>query len=259
MTTLMSPSAPRMARGDPSAAERRKNERRVSSATRVTVSAIGTMIALAGIEHGVGEILQGNVASDGIMIESWPESDAFRILSGEPAMTVVPNLLVTGILAVIVSLLFLVWVTAFIQRKHGGLVLILLSLVMLLVGGGFGPPLIGILLGIAATRINAPLGWWRTHLTGGTRWFLATAWPWFLGADLIAFLSLFPGMVLVGHFFSGDPVPDAFVYALILSACGFLGLSIVAAFAYDIQHQRGEPLTQASSTVRLPAVTLPAT
>jgi hypothetical protein len=54
---------------------------------------------LAGIEHGVGEIVQGNRAPAGTMIESWPDSAPFEIVGGEPAMTIVPNLLLTGILA----------------------------------------------------------------------------------------------------------------------------------------------------------------
>jgi len=135
------------------------------SATRVTVSTFGTLAGLAGIEHGIGEVLQGNVAPEGVMISSWPESELFGILAGEPAMTIVPNLLATGILAIFVSLVFLVWATIFVQRKHGGLVLIALSVVMLLVGGGFGPPILGIIVGVAATRINAPPAWWRTHLS----------------------------------------------------------------------------------------------
>jgi hypothetical protein len=102
------------------------------NATKVTVSTFGVLAGLAGIEHGIGEILQGNRAPGGVVIESWPESELFGIVGGEPAMTIVPNLLVTGILAIFVSVIFVVWVTMFVQRKHGGLVLILLSLVMLL-------------------------------------------------------------------------------------------------------------------------------
>jgi hypothetical protein len=108
------------------------------SATKVTVSTFGVLTGLAGIEHGIGEMLQGNIAPDGMTILSWPESALFDILAGEPAMTVIPNLLVTGILAILSSLIFLIWATLFVQRKHGGLILILLSIVMLLVGGGFG-------------------------------------------------------------------------------------------------------------------------
>src|SRR6266498_2748870 len=116
------------------------------NATKVTVATFGALAGLAGLEHGIGETLQGNRAPDGMLIVSWPGSAFFRIVAGEPAMTIVPNMLVTGILAILVSLAFLMWVTMFVQRKHGGLVLILLSLVMLLVGGGFGPPLLGIIL-----------------------------------------------------------------------------------------------------------------
>lgn len=127
----------------------------------MTVSTFGALAGLAGIEHGIGEVLQGNRATDGVMILSWPESELFRILTGEPAMTFVPNLLLTGLLAIVVSLVFLVWTTAFVGREHGGLVLIVLSVVMLLVGGGFGPPILGVIVGIAATRIDAPPRWWR--------------------------------------------------------------------------------------------------
>jgi len=207
------------------------------NATRVTVSTFGTLAGLAGIEHGVGEILQGNAAPGGIMILAWPESEVFRILGGEPAMTIVPNLLVTGILAIILSLVFLVWATRFVQRKHGGLVLILLSVAMLLFGGGFGPPLLGIIVGSTATRINAPFTWWRAHLSAGLWRFLGKLWPWSFLAALIAWLLLLPGSIILDYFFGvNDP---NLIYAFIFSAFGFLLLTIVAGFAYDIQQQNG--------------------
>jgi hypothetical protein len=171
------------------------------NATRATVSTFGALAGLAGIEHGVGEVLQGNVAPDGVMILSWPESEVFDILTGEPAMTIVPNLLATGILAILVSLVFLVWAIMFVQRKHGGPVLILLSVVMLLVGGGLGPPIIGVIVGVAATRINVLLTWWRTHLSDGSRRFLAKLWTWCFVAGVTAWLSLMPGTILLDFFF----------------------------------------------------------
>ena len=70
------------------------------NATRVTVSTFGTLTGLAGIEHGIGEVLQGNSTPKAFVILSWPGSEAFRILAGEPAMTIVPNLLATGIVAI---------------------------------------------------------------------------------------------------------------------------------------------------------------
>ena len=74
----------------------------------------------------------------------------------EPALTFIPNYLVSSILSVFIGLLIIVWSTAFIQRRQGGIVLIILSAALLLVGGGIFPPLIGVVGGIAGTRINKP-------------------------------------------------------------------------------------------------------
>jgi hypothetical protein len=216
------------------------------NATKVTVSTFGVVAALAGLEHGIGEILQGNRAPDGMMILSWPESAFFRIVAGEPAITIVPNLLVTGILAVIASLVFLVWVTMFVQRKHSGLVLILLSLVMLLVGGGFGPPLLGVILGVAATRIHAPFRWWRTHQSSGARQFLTKLWPWSVVAGLIAWLLLLPGSTLLDYFV-GVTNPERTMATLVFSAFGLLLLAIVTGFVYDTQRQIEAKQTPAMS------------
>lgn len=207
----------------------------MKSATKVTVSTFGVLAALAGLEHGIGEILQGNTAPEGIVIESWPHWEPMQIVSGEPAMTIVPNLLVSGILTVLISLIFLAWVTLFIERKHGGLVLILLSILLLLVGGGFGPPLLGILLGITATRIHAPLTWWRKLLPVGLQRFLARVWLGSLVAAFCAWLVMFPGSILLGYY--GNVDDPNLVPVLVFLAFGLLLLTIVAGFAYDIRQQ----------------------
>jgi hypothetical protein len=63
--------------------------------------------------------MQGNRAPGGIVITSWPDAEPFRILAGEPAMPLVPGMRATGILVILVSLLFLVWATMFMQRTRG--------------------------------------------------------------------------------------------------------------------------------------------
>ena len=215
------------------------------NATEVFASTFGAIMALAGIEHGIGEILQGNVAPSGIMILSWPESPFFRSLGGEPAMTIIPNLLVTGILAILFSLALLVWATLFVQRENGGLIMILLSFAMLLVGGGIFPPILGIIIGAVATRINAPLTWWRAHLSVGFQRFLEKLWPWSYTACIITWLSVFPGLALFGYFFGvNDP---ALILVLLFFALGTLLLTIVTGFAYDIQWRKeNNPLSLSS-------------
>jgi hypothetical protein len=121
------------------------------SKTRVAASAIGIFAGVGGASHGPGEMLQGNIAPSGIMIEAWPELTA---LGGEPAMTIIPSLLVTGVLTIIFGLLVAIWAGKFVSRKNDGMVLILLSIIMLLVGGGIVPPLFGIAAGIIGALIN---------------------------------------------------------------------------------------------------------
>lgn len=205
----------------------------MKSATRVYAATFGAIMALAGIEHGIGEITQGSVAPNGIMILSWPESEFFGSLGGEPAMTVIPNLLITGILAVLVSLALLLWSVLFVQRKKGGLIMILLSAAMLLVGGGIFPPLFGILIGVVATRIHSPLTWWGRHLSSGSRRFLAKLWPWSFTACIVAWPAVFP----VGYFF-GERYP-AFILVVLFLALGTLLLTVLCSFAYDVQRQEG--------------------
>jgi len=131
------------------------------SAIRIVAIAFGIVVALAGLEHGIGEILQGRVRPPALVFESWPESRFLEVLSGEPAMSVIPNLLVSGILTVIVSLGLLLWSATGLRMVHPGVGLIALSFLLLLVGGGLGPPLMLLIVGLAATRIEHPVSWWR--------------------------------------------------------------------------------------------------
>ncbi len=209
----------------------------MNNATRAFASTFGAIMALAGIEHGIGEVLQGSVAPSGIMILSWPNSAFFRNVAGEPAMTVIPNLLVTGILAILLSLALLVWATLFVQRKNGALVMILISIAMLLAGGGIFPPILAILIGVVASRIHSPLTWWRTHLSPGVRQFLAGLWPWSFAACVIAWLLMFAGPALLGYFFGAEG--SDLVWALLLLAFGTLLSTILTGFARDAQKQAG--------------------
>ncbi len=118
---------------------------------RIAASALGIFTGLGGATHGPGAILQGNVAPSGLFFEAWPSLTA---LSGEPAMTIIPNLLVTGILTIIVGVIVAIWAGAYIEKKWGGLVMILLTVALLLVGGGLMPPLFGFAAGILGVVLN---------------------------------------------------------------------------------------------------------
>jgi MFS family permease len=204
-----------------------------NSATRIVASTLGVLAGLFGIEHGYFETLQGNGAPGGIYILAMgPPCQTNKMWHGcEPAMTIIPNFFVTGVIAIIVSFIVIVWAAVFVQRKHGGLVLILLSIIQLLVGGGLVPLALGITAGVAGTRIYEPFTWWRAHLSVHARSFLAALWPW----SLIAFVVWFPGEWILGYFFN-EYLLNLTLFTMFFSLALML-LTVLTAFAHDIQRQ----------------------
>lgn len=195
------------------------------------MSVFGVLAGLAGIEHGVGEMLQGSGRPAGLMIESWPHSAALEVLGGEPAMTIVPNLFVTGLLAVLVSLAMVIWSGWFVDRRHGGLILIALSALLLLVGGGFGPPLIGIISGVAVMVPSVE----SRRQPGVVSRALARSWPWITGAGVLGYLLLMPGTVILDVSWG---VSSSSAVA-VLSVFSFVSL-ILALFAARARDRLGE-------------------
>lgn len=197
----------------------------------------GLLAGLGGITHGIGEVLQGNIVPSGIIIDSWTQGPIATNMGGEPAMTIVPNLLVTGLLTIVVSLAILVWAAVFVQRKNGGRILIGLSIVMLLVGGGFGPPIIGILAGAAGTGINAPLTGWRSRLSANVQHLLAKLWPWAFGAAAISGTFLVVGSVILVYVF-GLNNDDLFLNSFYFTVLALI-LTVFMTPVYDNQNSEG--------------------
>jgi hypothetical protein len=213
-----------------------KNRFSTFSAAGGIASIFGALAGLGGLIHGIGETLQGNVAPGGISFNSWTVGPIATNMGGEPAMTIIPNLLVTGILTILVSLMVIVWSIAFVQRKNSGLILLLLSIAMLLLGGGFAPPIIGFLAGIAGLGIRSPHTWWRAHLSINVQRFLAKLWPWVFSVCVINGVFLVVGSVILVYFF-GLNNPDLFVNSFFFAIISVL-LSIIIGIAYDIQNNK---------------------
>jgi hypothetical protein len=214
------------------------------NATRVTTGVMGTLFGLAGLEHGIGEIMQGNIAPAGIMFVSWPDAKFFSNVAGEPAMSLVPNMLVSGVLTILVSLAFIAWATRFVQRRNGALVLILMSIILLLVGGGFGPPVSGIILGIATTRMKPSLHGWPSRLPVGVLTFITRIWPECLSACVLAWLVMLPGSSILAYYFGVDD--PTLTQILILAAFSLLFLTIFTGYVHDgIQQEDNKTLSNA--------------
>jgi hypothetical protein len=216
-------------------------------AARWIATVFGVLSGIGGMLHGIGEILQGNAAPDSMLIESWTVGPVATHMGGDPAFTVVPNLLVTGILSLIVSVSMIGWALACIHRKHGGLVLIALAIAMLLVGGGFGPPTLGLLAGIGGLGIKASYHLWRKCIHTAVVRFLASLWPWVFGVCVINGLFLTVGHV-IGVVFLGVTDAALFLHSFFL-AVALLLVSILMGIAYDVHLTRDQCLPQKAESI----------
>ncbi len=195
-------------------------------ATRTAAVTLGVLAGIAGLEHGFFETLQGNTRPVGLMFPSWGPQvcDPARIWHAcEPAMSLLPNLLATGIITLVLSLAILAWSAGFIQTKHGGAVLLLLCVAQLMLGGGFFPPLIGLVSGAAGTGILKPFSRPPSRLTR----FIARLWPWPLVLLTVWLVAQFP----VGAFFN-DWLKSVIGLALLFIVV-MLPLSVWGANAHD--------------------------
>lgn len=206
-------------------------------AARIFGGLFGVMAGLGGIRHGIGEIRQGSTSPEGMIFDSWSEGPISRNMDGEPAFSLVPDLLATGILTLAVSAALLVWSIGFIQRPRGAHVLILLSIALFLFGGGFGPPLVGVLAGVGMIAIEAPHPWVRRSIPGSVIQPLAALWPWLYAVSATTGAFVFIGSLILVY------ISDANYATVVLNSFYLMILSMILTIAAGVAHQstRGEP------------------
>jgi hypothetical protein len=192
--------------------------------TRIYVAILGTLAVLAGMAHGVFEILQGPV----------PTTD---ILTRIGAYSVYNNYEAAGIGTLFIGLLLLSLTIFYIDRKNAPLLFLFLTTLFFIVGGGFAP-VFGLLIAWAvATQITRPLSWWNTFFPKPLVKWLAKAWLTFL---IIGFILLLLG-IEIWLFFT--PPGKSFQINWIDYLCwAFLGMgfmmqimTIISGFARDIE------------------------
>lgn len=201
----------------------------------VTASIFGAYGGLLGMEHGFFETLQGDVTAPGMRILAVGSGELPFPFGHEPAMTVIPNFQMTGIAALAVGLAIVVWSAAFVRSRFGAWVLFFLSVLLLFVGGGFGPISVLIAACIAAGTIDKPLAWWRRSLPAGLRRKLAMLWRWCLSGVLL----YVPVEFAAGQIFHLENdhrqiltnLNLMFTYPML----GLIGLTLVCGIAHEIE------------------------
>jgi hypothetical protein len=212
----------------------------MNRATTTLFLTLSILAGIMGIEHGIGEVLEGYRPTEGVFILSWPTSAFFEIMGGEPAMTIVPNYFITGLLAIFFSGAFLfLSVKPSLDRKAITILFVILFL-MLVTGAGFGPPILGLVAVLVALKRNSQLKTW-SKLPSKLHSVLGMLWPWSFTLCLIGWLMLFPGAPLIAFYTGTD---NALLMVVpILVAFTSIPITLLLGFSRDILRRKPELLS----------------
>lgn len=207
----------------------------MNNATRITVATLGTIFGISGMNHGFFEMLQGNVSTGGLFISAIGESQKMWIHGNEPAFTLIPNFLMTGIAAMVVGFAIIIWSLGFVHKKNGPTVFLLLFVLILLVGGGVAQIFFFPWFWLVSTQINQPFVWWKKILPIKIQKPLGKLWLWSLGISSALLIVVLE--IGVTGFVPAVNDPDA-VLSIMLACLGMemvaLPLTFVSGFARDM-------------------------
>jgi hypothetical protein len=206
------------------------------NATRVIATTIGVIFGISGFNHGFFEFLQGNTPADGIVIQAIGEAQRFWVEGTEPAFTMIPNFLISGLLSMALGLTIVIWSLRFIQTRYGRTVYLALFILLFLVGGGIGQIIFFIPAWAFATQMNKPLTWWRKVLPQGIWPFLSNLWIITLILSSIAILI---GLeIAIFGFFPGITDPENInnmALLLVLISALLNIISFIAGFGHELK------------------------
>jgi hypothetical protein len=183
-----------------------------------TTAFLGIYAGLIAIQHGIFEMMQGSRAPGGLIFNAigppcQPEAVWHACF---PAITLIPDLFVSGIAAILAGLGLAVCAIAFAEHRNGWLVLGAFSLLVLFIGGGFVPVFIGMVAAVAASRLSGPVK------PGGAGWrFVSALWPW----PLVLMGFWLPVSWLLGFYFGAAMLAASGLLFLVLN----IGLPVLAA------------------------------
>ncbi len=212
----------------------------LNAATRKIASTLGVLVGIGSIEHGLLECLQGSRPTPGLIVSALGPGYSWTVWKqgGEGAITLLPNFLASGIVTSLIGVAMIVWALVHIESRQGPIIFLLLGVLSFLSGGGVAQIVLFTLAWGIATRVRAPLVFWRRLIPVAARAPVSRIWPWtltaatvlFLAAVEIAIFGYIPGVV--------DQLRILHVCWMILGlALGLYLVSICSGFAADVEAQ----------------------
>lgn len=216
------------------------------SAARICAAIIAGIAGFMGMEHGLFEILQGNISTDSLIINAIGPEQSYVEQGSERAFSIIPNFLVTGVLAMSVGAAMIVWAFLFFRKKSGSRTLILLSVVLFLVGGGFAPPIYTAIAIFLTFKADRPSVWWDKNLSLKTKKFFSVLQPWILFCFVALSLFVLELAVFGYPFLSTMSLEELYLITSITGWITFFGLGpllIISTMIRDVNiYQPGTEL-----------------
>jgi hypothetical protein len=204
----------------------------------VVASSLGVLAGIGSIDHGLLECMQGFHPAPGLIVNALGPGNNWTAWKqgGEGAFTLIPNFLVTGMVATLLGLLLIVWSARFLDRPRGPAAFLALSVASFLTGGGVAQVLLFTLAWAVATRIRGSLALWKRFIPRAVRPLLGRFLPWTLAVGTVLLLIALE-IAVFGY------VPGVSDQTRLLHICwktlgyalALFILSILSAFARDIE------------------------
>lgn len=212
------------------------NQSNANRSIQAIVATLGVIFGFGGMGHGFFEVLQGNTPTGGFIIDAIGEANRLWAYGNEPAFTVIPNFLISGIATILVSIAVIIWSAGFMNKKHAPSVFLSLFIALFLVGGGIAQVIFFSIMWAFSTRIRKPLNWWKKSIPEGLRRFLSKLWLPFL--IISSMLILYTLQIAIFGFVPGVSDPDS-ISMVMVSTLGvglaFLLFAFISGCANDIQ------------------------
>ena len=146
--------------------------------TLLYVEIQGFFIGLLAIVHGFYVALQGNKQTEGLFVLN-------------SVFTIIPNYLASGILAILVAIVLMLWTIYATNNSHFSLIFLLLGVLLFLVGGGVAQVPFIIIAFLVSTRINKKLIWFTNKNSFLTSHSIADYWIYLF---VLGYFFLFIGI-----------------------------------------------------------------
>lgn len=186
---------------------------------RAIAATFGALAGLSNLAYAATEVLERHARPTAV----------FFTLNGQPAITVLPDMQLTGVIGLCLSLAFTLCAIFFTKRWQGGLAMLLIAFLQIPFGAGLVRLFQAMIYSLVGTRIDRPLKLWTAILRRPSRSKFSRLWPVsFIVCAILYVIHVLTG--IVPSLIAAEPLRSILislggygnlVFFLLMLACGF--------------------------------------